>query len=250
MRLGSQKIKHLADRDGSQARAVCMALLCAALLSACTLTKAYESKPGEQEVNVSRVMLLPPDVELSELSAGGLLTPKAAWTEAAEGHVDSALNAALAERKIAIVRYQPPADDDPLFRRFLQLEKLHEAVGQSILLHKYFQQAALPTKGQDHLDWTLGPNVSLLAQDTGADHALFVYLRDSFSSEGRVAMMIFAALLGVGIQGGQQIGFASLVDLESGQVVWFNRLFSQTGDLREAESARAAVDKLLTEAPL
>ena len=44
--------------------------------------------------------------------------------------------------------------------------------------------------------------------------------------------------------GGQQVGFASLVDLNSGQVVWFNRLARETGDLRTADEA-AETDKAL-----
>jgi len=233
----------------SRLKPLVVVALCAAILGACTMTKAYKSAPSEKDINVSRIMLLPPDIQISELSVGGLLTPKAAWTSTAEHYIDVALNQALGKQGITIVRYRPPASDDPLLQDYLQMEKLHAVVGQSIVLHKYFQPLKLPTKG-DNLDWTLGSNVSLLAQGSGADYALFIYLRDSFSSDGRVTAMIFAALLGVRVQGGTQVGFASLVDLENGEVVWFNRLLSQTGDLREAEGAAAAIDSLLTKAPL
>ncbi len=56
--------------------------------------------------------------------------------------------------------------------------------------------------------------------------------------------------MGVGLQGGMQVGFASLVDLQTGDVVWFNRLVNQAGDLRTVEPARKAVDELLTDFPL
>jgi hypothetical protein len=52
-------------------------------------------------------------------------------------------------------------------------------------------------------------------------------------------------VLGTGVQN----GYASLVDLRTGQVVWFNRLFSATGDLREAKPAASTVDELLTGFP-
>jgi hypothetical protein len=51
------------------------------------------------------------------------------------------------------------------------------------------------------------------------------------------------------MQGGIQVGFASLVDLDTGEVAWFNVLVNQTGDLRTAEPARIAVDSLLTDMP-
>jgi hypothetical protein len=47
-----------------------------------------------------------------------------------------------------------------------------------------------------------------------------------------------------------QQGFASLVDLETGDVVWFNHLFSTVGDLREPEPARDAIDTLLEGSPV
>jgi len=94
----------------------------------------------------------------------------------------------------------------------------------------------------------LGPGVRALDKD--ARYALFVFVRDSYASGGRKAMMAVGMLLGVGVQLGQQIGFASLVDLNDGRVVWFNLLNSQTGDLRDAQSAGAAVDKLLDGVPL
>jgi hypothetical protein len=53
------------------------------------------------------------------------------------------------------------------------------------------------------------------------------------------------ALLGVGLAGGTQIGYASLVDLKTGQVVWFNNLLRGTGDLREEKSALETVEVLL-----
>ena len=88
------------------------------------------------------------------------------------------------------------------------------------------------------------------ALDPSARYALFVFLRDSYATDGRKAMMALGLLLGVGISLGQQIGFASLVDLNDGRVVWFNLLNAQSGDLRDAASASKSVAKLLDGVPL
>jgi hypothetical protein len=45
--------------------------------------------------------------------------------------------------------------------------------------------------------------------------------------------------------GGQQIAFASLVDLKTGKVVWFNMLSSTVGDIRSPEGAEKMVATLL-----
>ena len=47
-----------------------------------------------------------------------------------------------------------------------------------------------------------------------------------------------------------QTGYASLVDLKTGRVLWFNRLQRGSGDLREAEKAAETVDALLNEFPI
>ena len=126
--------------------------------------------------------------------------------------------------------------------------KLANAVGSSILLHEYLPQLKLPTK-KDQFDWTIGPDAKLLKEKYDADYALFVFLRDSYASSGRVAVIIIGAILGVGVQGGIQAGTATLVDLDTGQVVWFNRLARASGDLRNGDAATETIKLLLTEFP-
>ncbi len=62
--------------------------------------------------------------------------------------------------------------------------------------------------------------------------------------------MLFAAAAGIGIQGGVHYGIASLVDLRTGNIVWFNQLTSTTGDLRTEKPANEAVHTLMTGLPL
>src|SRR5581483_5797221 len=146
-------------------------------------------------------------------------------------NITHALPAVAAEKSLRFVEYKEEGNSP----EETQILKLHEAVGLSILLHKY-SDLKLPTKSST-LDWTLGPGVSVLREKTKADYGLFLYLRDSFASGGRVAMMVFGAAMGIGIPGGSQSGFASLIDLRTGDVVWFNRMISASGDLREPDSA-------------
>ena len=58
------------------------------------------------------------------------------------------------------------------------------------------------------------------------------------------------AVFGVGVPGGQQVCFASLVDLNTGNILWFNTLASGFGDLREPDSAEEATEALFDEIPL
>ena len=134
-------------------------------------------------------------------------------------------------------------------KRISKLLKLHGVVGASILSHQYPGVLQLPTKA-GNFEWTLGQGTKQLQEEFGAHYGLFVFVRDSYASGGRVALMFGMAALGVGIPLGQQFGFASLVDLQTGKIVWFNKLFSEIGDLRELELAKYSVRNLLADFPL
>jgi hypothetical protein len=194
---------------------------------------------------------MPMDIQLSTITAGGLLKPEAEWTAQANKHVEKAVSEQMAQIGIHVLG---PADVEKIElnadekEKRIQLIKLHEAVGRSILLHQYITQYKLPAKN-DEFDSSLGPEAKFLKEKYGADYAFFVYLRDSYASGGRVALCILAAAFGAPISGGRQFGFASLVDLETGDVVWFNRLYRETGDLRTQEAASNSVKVLLSNFP-
>ena len=79
---------------------------------------------------------------------------------------------------------------------------------------------------------------------------LLSWIRDSYASAERVAATIILAVVGIGIHpGGVQVGYASLVDLNTGRIVWFNQLARSTGDLREPEKAAETLDVLLARFP-
>jgi hypothetical protein len=190
-----------------------------------------------------RIVLVPPDIQLSELGIGGVPSPRADWTETAKGFIDKSIRDHFAKTDAEVVDAQLATP------REVQLVKLYDAVGGAILIHLYNNQLKLPSKG-DALDWTLGPGTGELRERYGADYALFVLLRDSYSTPGRQAAQVVGALFGVAISGGIQVGVASLVDLRTGNIVWFNRLISTTGDLRTEAPAQSAVNVLLTDIPL
>lgn len=190
------------------------------------------------------VLVLPVDVELFSLSAGGLTEPRADWTAAAKEH----MKVALAARKKALGLTAQDASE-AVADEFAEQVGLHAAVAGSISLHHAFGGVwSLPTKA-GALNWTFGDAMLPLATKTGARYGLFMWVRDSYASAERKAAMVALAILGVGISGGIQIGYASLVDLQTGQVVWFNRLARGTGDLREAASAAESIGALLADFP-
>jgi hypothetical protein len=192
------------------------------------------------------VLLMPLDVELVELSAGGVQEPKAEWTAAARAHMLTAIRSEKEAKGLRLVEFKG-SEGSELPE---QLLKLNRAVGKAAVMHQVSDLPVwkLPSK-QGKMDWSLGPQVQELRKLYDADYALFFYVRDSYSSPGRAATIVVAALLGVYIPGGLQLGFATLVDLETGDMVWINRLGRGTGDLRTVKPAKESVKLLLTGFP-
>ena len=111
----------------------------------------------------------------------------------------------------------------------------------------------------DH-DVRIGEDAVALGRKTGFDYALFMYAEDSFASTGRVALQVLGVagcIVGFcapNIGGGGQFAYASLVDLHTGDVVWFNVVSAQSqvagikfGDMRTEPGAEQLVDRLLGE---
>ena len=229
---------------------VCAWLLCVLLAGCATTDVRVASDATGAPVKVhGRVVLIDPDIELYEVTAGGMQEPRPQWTEAARRAYPAAVRELLAAHGSTLLPDFVPPPALPPDDRVRQLLLLNQAVANSIVLHSQ-PGADLATKN-GRFDWTLGPGVSVLRDATHADYALFTYIRDSYTGSGRAAMRVIGALLLSGdIGGGEQVGLASLVDLRTGQIVWFNLLRDENGDLRNADGARATVASLLKQVPL
>ncbi len=223
-------------------------------LTGCTTTfnEAYTggAAAGEStsfDVKNARVVLMPLDIQVSLQTATDLKEPRADWTEAARGNITAGLTAALSERQLALKQYRTPRNSRTA-RRHDQLMKLHSEVGGAIWFYHYGDFYMLPTK-KGRMDWTLGDEAKKLGRNQGAELSLFVVMRESYGTAGRKARAVASQIFGGGTTSDERFAFASLVDLRTGEVVWFNILYSDGGDVREAEPARKVVDQLLSGFP-
>lgn len=221
------------------------ALCVAVLVSVTAFAQEKNLAPGFSALpKNARIVLMPTDIELFSISGGGVLEPRADWTDAASRHFKTALTERKRKLGLTTIELSEKDADD-----FDEVNALHAAVANAIATHHFGPGSlALPTK-EGKLEWSLGDAVRGIKEKTAADYALFSWVRDSYASAERIAAMIGLALLGVGVGGGMQIGYASLVDLNTGQVVWFNRLGRASGDLREAKPAAESLESLLDKFP-
>jgi hypothetical protein len=229
----------------------------AVALGGCVQTKQVADLEFAPPQGDYSLIVMRPDVQVGLLTAGGLVEPRADWTEQARANLLRALAQQQSGRggKTRILETRegfPGISADAV----ADLERLHNAVGSSIALHKYMG-ATLPTKRRQGLDWTLGEEAVKFGRATGMDYALFLHAQDSFASSGRAALQVLGlagCLVGfcAPVSGGGQSAYASLVDLRTGEVVWFNVLQTssqlpgiQFGDIRTPEGAAEMVERLL-----
>ena len=240
-------------------RALALALFAAsAPLAGCVQMQQYADVQFTPPQGDYKLLVLRPDVTVSSLTTGGMAEPRADWTEQARTNIIAALQAQQATQggKTTILarRNELPGVSAG---EVADIERLNYAVAQSIVLHKYLGEY-LPTKRGKGLDWTLGEDAVRLGQKTGYDYALFMHAEDQVASTGRVLLGVLGAagcvvgFCAPNIGGATQLDYASLVDLKTGEVVWFNvvRAGSEVpgikfGDLRTPEGAAQMVDRLL-----
>ncbi|MEE9328836.1 MAG: hypothetical protein V3V30_01760 [Parvularculaceae bacterium] len=227
-------------------RACCAALLLA-FLSACVSTQTVSTTNDFDAIRADAVVLLmEPDVQLSLLGASGMREVRADWTQTGKANVLAEIEKYLGADGHQLVEHVL----NPENPREHQLIKLHEAVGTTLLYHRIFRQP-LPSK-KDKNDWSLGPGVQTLVGETQADYALFLYARGAYATAGRQVLAIGLALAGGGGVGtGDQQAFASLVDLKTGDIVWFNVATTGQGtDMRKPEGSTKLVKAILKGFPL
>ena len=165
-------------------RRVTLALLASVTLAGCVQTRQYADVEFTPPQGDYKLLVMRPDVSVGSVTTGGMVEPRADWTEQARTNFLTALRAQQAERggNVFIMDKRESlsgVDADTI----AELERLHYAVASSIALHRY-SGAYLPTKRNKGLDWTLGEDAVALGQRTGYDYALFLYAEDSFESGG------------------------------------------------------------------
>jgi hypothetical protein len=235
-----------------------LALVASLASSACVQTRQFADVQFTPPQGDYKLLVLRPDVTVGSLTTGGMVEARADWTEQARANVIAALRAQQAGRggKLEILerRSQLKGISE---QEVADFERLFYAVGQSIVLHKYLGDY-LPTKRGKGLDYTLGEDAVRLGQKTGYDYALFLHAEDQVASGGRIALGVLGlagcvvGFCAPNIGGATQLDYAGMVDLKTGEVVWFNvvRAGSEVpgikfGDIRTPEGSAQMVERLL-----
>jgi hypothetical protein len=209
------------------------------LQTACTMAgkpSMGEDLQGDAAKLPSSLLLLPIDVSIEEISAGGVMQEDPQWSKEGEEALVAAVKNYFAGGSPTSLVAMPELTAE-------ESERVHEHILlYDVVAKEAYIATTVPGMGWEHLaknfHYTLGDGLRFLKQKTGAEAALIVIGSDAISTGGRKAMVAVAALLGVGMPVGRSNVLVGVIDLEDGDILWFRHSFAEGNrDLRNPEDA-------------
>lgn len=199
----------------------------------------FELKPG-----TAKILLLEPSVRVGSQSTGGMFEPNADWTKQARENIERELKRVQGNLGNQVVRLE--FDGSPQTAPLQKYHALFGAVAGSVLEYQFFKGNRLPSKKMDKsFNWTMGPEIKDLAALQGFDYILLIRTKDAYGSTGRKILQIVAMFGGIGVTSGEHIGYAGLIDVKTGNLVWLNADLEMGGDVRDPAGAEKRVQQLL-----
>lgn len=211
--------------------------------SAKTATRPGFTLPADGPLNI---LILQSEIKVTEQTAAGLPRPSADWTALAREALTHALGEELATRQgKAETLAELSVADTALVHDY---RNLFDSIAQSVISYKLLSNDRLPSK-EGRFDWTMGEGLARLDKGGAAQYGLFYGTSDSYASKARTSVETVQVALGMDVGKGEHRGYAGLVDLKTGDLVWFKVDVRMSGDVRTAEGAKRRVAQLLSGFP-
>jgi hypothetical protein len=219
-----------------------------ACLSVPTISAAKPAKerPTPTEPPL-RVLVLPVDFDVLEMSASGIVEPVPAETVQAEEALSTATIRVLKHTKRFQIIDMPVMSDaeKELLKEHMALYKLTAFnAAQMIRLGG----SAWKSK-KKNFDYSIGDGLKFLVERSGADAAVVVAGAQLNSSGGRVAMFILLAAAGVAIPMGGAQGSVGVIDLNTGNIKWLEERTGTKGDIKDKKGAEQTMMNMVGNYP-
>lgn len=189
-----------------------------------------------------KVVVLPVDVEVVEVTAGGVEEEVPDWSKEASRGVFKALSAAIGKQGLK----------ENAAPKFTVISAAN--VDEHLALYKLVVGTASQIDWKHkakRFDYSLGPGLRELADKTGADVAFMVYGRDYTSTAGRKARAVAAnipivgAFTGAAPTLGHSYIHVGAVDLKTGDLLWMNSNYREgSTNLRDPNDAAKMMDTI------
>ncbi len=237
---------------GTKLLCALLAFFMAASLAACRslsdvpLTHRRHPSFQYKMEGISLPKIMPPHVEIYNMTTGDVRELREDWTETAEGHVLASLSDGL--EKAGVSAQIQSVEDEAIQEELDEIFALFEAVDMAIKMHAYPQSSMMFPAKVDSFEYSLGPVEHILSA-FGADAMILFRCEDHISSRGRKVLMVTSKLTGLltghQVLPGSTHATMALVNGE-GEILWYNFSYSRGHfDLREAESADELIGTMI-----
>ena len=189
-----------------------------------------------------KVVVLPVNIEVVEVSAGGVEEKVPDWSKEASQSVFKALSAAINKQSLKELAAPQFSGDSAA------------NVDEHLALYKLVVNTATSTGWRHkikHFDYSIGPGLRRVADNTGVDVAIMVYGRDYVSTAGRMARAVAGNIPIVNIFTGPapELGHSfihvGVVDLRTGDLLWMNsNVRKGSTNLRDPDDAAKMVNEI------
>jgi hypothetical protein len=228
-----------------------LTLLVAGLLTACTVPQQPPQLPladrlGLPAGSIATIGVLPPDITLRELAAGGASQERDDWSKSAREASRDMLERIRAEKFV----YLRDLDlSEEMKEEIEDVMALYRAINLTFITRLYGMSSP-PTSTRPSLG-----SLDSIADAAGADALMLVYgVDDIFTADRQaIAALGIAAAFFTRIpilpSSGEGHLSAALVD-RNGQILWYNIIGAdQLGDLRKPDGVRRTLETLLRTFP-
>ena len=221
------------------------------LIGAGCAPKTYRMHPqfGVHCKNIESYGLVQPEVEVCEITAGGMREIRDEWCDLGRKNIIAALDDTLTARQI---NFKKISVDSVSLGEWKDIYALYKAVSQSIRVHTNGGPHVFPEKVKN-FEYSIGA-IDRIIQKYNCDSLIIVYASDEISTAGRKALMGLGAIAGAftGVvvmpRGGATTLNIAVVD-SSGDVLWYNSKTLGGYDLRDPGSAWKLVESIALDFP-
>lgn len=246
-----QPIRDLRTRSSGAGIAAAVMLFLPVFFAACTTTQQKPNPPlsnrlGLPPASIATIGVLPPDITLRELAAGGSSQERDDWSDAARNHARDTLASIRGEN---FVYFRDLEISEELEDEVEDVMALYRAINLTFLTRIY-SRSGPPTSTPPSLG-----SLDSIADAAGADAIMMVYGVDDIFTADRKALaalgLAAAVFTGVPIlpSSGEGHLSAALVS-RNGRILWYNILGAdQLGDLRKPDGVRKTLERLLSTLP-
>ncbi|MCP3876049.1 MAG: hypothetical protein GY699_23235 [Desulfobacteraceae bacterium] len=200
-----------------------------------------EKKPSENKPK--KILFLPVDIRIYELTAGGITEEVPAWSEKGKLFIEKTVREYFTGHSDSVLLKYPEftIEHQKLLDQYVSLYGLVAANALNFKNHKAWEE--FRKKGR----YTLGNGLSFLGEISDADAVLIVEGKNYISTTGGKAASFFSAVLGVYAPSGRSILHAGIVDIKTGDILWMNTNMDEKLPLNNEKNARAMVDTVFSD---